>query len=668
MRIINFYFFIGAIFFFHGSVTPQSTVHDYALLKCATSIYIEYENSQANSNLSKHSESIYYLLSNSTKSVATQTYISPSGIFQLNYETTGANSVPIHDHNLNGTPDYIEQIAGYFDYSLKLLIDSLGFTAPLIDNKKYQIEFRDISAAGGTIKDPDDERYTKIILNNDLIKFGRKCGNVKDSMGLAKVTVAHELKHAVQYVYNSWRDKNWLLELDATWFEDFAYDEVDNYFNFLTASHITNPGSSFSNGMGYGNCIWMHYLTQTYGSQINREIWGIASNRENSSFTDSTHYNIFNEVLLKYGITLESALTEYFIWNYFSGTNSSSQMQSYKDSKFYPTPKSCTIIREPSSSGLLHVRQKLSADFIKILKDAIVDPFEIKLSFENSANSVVLILKHFTGTYDIKYLKQEGDSVYYSSKSSLKDVEEIVLIPISISSSSNNFNYTYLINPAIVDNDFSGPIVSVFNHDEQLDAAGFPFYITADITDKSGIDTAYIEYRFDNSNFKNTKLNRFEDNTYGAYITLDSIASNNTKELYYRIIAVDSSTSRNVSFYPIEGYCNIKINNGLFITSLQHNDKMITEYILFQNNPNPFNPSTIIRYGLPEESRVELRIYNILGQEVRTLYDGIRKAGYHEETFNGMGLSSGIYIYSLVGESTISNKKYSQVKKMLMVK
>jgi len=93
-----------------------------------------------------------------------------------------------------------------------------------------------------------------------------------------------------------------------------------------------------------------------------------------------------------------------------------------------------------------------------------------------------------------------------------------------------------------------------------------------------------------------------------------------------------------------------------------------TEYEVYQNYPNPFNPSTVIRYGLPEESRVVLRIFNILGQEVRTLFEGIRKAGYYEETFIGRGLSSGIYIYSLVGESTTSSKKYSQVKKMLMVK
>ncbi len=667
MRFINIYFFVGVILILHNSAISQNIVHDYTQLKCATPIYLEYENSEVNLNYSERSEINHYHLSNSIKSTAFQTYYSRSGIFQLNYETTGVNSVPLHDNDMNGTPDYIEQIADYFDYSWNLLVDSLGYTAPLIESKKYQIEFRNIFAAGGIIKDPDDERYSKIILNNDLIEFGKKCGNTKDSMGVAKVTAAHELKHAVQYVYNRWQDKSWFLELDATWFEDFAFDDVDNYLNYLTASHITNPGSSFSNGMGYGNSIWMHYLTQTYGMQINREIWETLS-KVNNIFNDNTYNDVIDEVLLKYGSSLETAITEYYIWNYFSGANSNSQIKTYKDAKIYPTPKYCSIISEPLSSGLLYGRQKLSADFIKLRGDAVEYPFEIKLVFENSKNSVVLILKYIDDSYDIRYLEQESDSVYYRHESRLKNIKEVILIPVSISSSSNNYNFTYRINPAIVDNDYSVPVISIYEHKEQLNPAGFPFSITAEIVDESGIDTAYIEYRFDNSNLKNTRLNKFENNKYGGYITLDSAEVKNVKELYYRIIAVDSSAFRNVSYYPIEGYSNVKIDDGLSITSIQHDDKLITGFKLFQNYPNPFNPSTKIRYGLQNESNVHLVIYNILGQEVAVLKNATQSAGYHEVEWNASRLSNGMYIYRLTAESINGENKYSEVKKMLIVK
>ncbi|MGH2567075.1 MAG: T9SS type A sorting domain-containing protein [Bacteroidota bacterium] len=68
---------------------------------------------------------------------------------------------------------------------------------------------------------------------------------------------------------------------------------------------------------------------------------------------------------------------------------------------------------------------------------------------------------------------------------------------------------------------------------------------------------------------------------------------------------------------------------------------------LFQNYPNPFNPTTTISYQLPVVSRVSLKIFSLLGQEVTTLVDGEQLAGYHRETFDARMLASGIYVYQL---------------------
>ncbi|MCS7054299.1 MAG: T9SS type A sorting domain-containing protein [Ignavibacterium sp.] len=91
------------------------------------------------------------------------------------------------------------------------------------------------------------------------------------------------------------------------------------------------------------------------------------------------------------------------------------------------------------------------------------------------------------------------------------------------------------------------------------------------------------------------------------------------------------------------------------------------EFSLEQNYPNPFNPSTKINFSLAVDSKVSLKVFNVLGQEVTTLLNGNLAAGYHEINFKADGLNSGIYFYKL--EATgIDGKSFSSVKKMILNK
>lgn len=97
------------------------------------------------------------------------------------------------------------------------------------------------------------------------------------------------------------------------------------------------------------------------------------------------------------------------------------------------------------------------------------------------------------------------------------------------------------------------------------------------------------------------------------------------------------------------------------------------EYKLENNYPNPFNPSTVISYQLPVVSDVRLVIYDILGREVITLVNGNQSAGKYSVEWNGRNasgtiLSSGIYIYRIEAKSNESEKTYSSVKKMMLIK
>lgn len=81
------------------------------------------------------------------------------------------------------------------------------------------------------------------------------------------------------------------------------------------------------------------------------------------------------------------------------------------------------------------------------------------------------------------------------------------------------------------------------------------------------------------------------------------------------------------------------------------------EYALENNYPNPFNPSTTIRYRLPLRSLITLSVFNILGQTVSTLVNGIEEAGYHAVIFDGSGLSSGMYFYRMQAGSFAKTKE-----------
>ena len=90
---------------------------------------------------------------------------------------------------------------------------------------------------------------------------------------------------------------------------------------------------------------------------------------------------------------------------------------------------------------------------------------------------------------------------------------------------------------------------------------------------------------------------------------------------------------------------------------------------LGQNYPDPFNPSTTIKYDLPTASSVSLKIYNLLGQTVTTLIEGIQQPGEKSARWNAAGFSCGVYFYKLEATSLDKPAKtFTQVRKMVLMK
>jgi len=127
-----------------------------------------------------------------------------------------------------------------------------------------------------------------------------------------------------------------------------------------------------------------------------------------------------------------------------------------------------------------------------------------------------------------------------------------------------------------------------------------------------------------------------------------------TRKLFYKISAADKNLHESPLTNYVWRYGKIpKISTGEFSN---------LEYRLFDNYPNPFNPSTKISYSIKEEGLVTLKIYDILGKEIATIVNENKPSGFYEIEFNASGLSSGIYFYKL------QSGNFTNVKKMLLTK
>ena len=107
--------------------------------------------------------------------------------------------------------------------------------------------------------------------------------------------------------------------------------------------------------------------------------------------------------------------------------------------------------------------------------------------------------------------------------------------------------------------------------------------------------------------------------------------------------------------------------HGPITVTPQATTQLPTEFALSQNYPNPFNAQTIISYAIPQDSQVSLKIFNIVGEEVRTLVDSHQSANTYQVTWNGMD-ADGKLVASGVYFSTLKAGEFSATTKMVFMK
>jgi hypothetical protein len=207
------------------------------------------------------------------QTTATHSHLSPSGKFRLNYDIAGTHAVPLADANADGIPDYIERAGEYADESWRVLVDSLGFVDPVLPGSPYRIDF--VNLGGGIYGETRPLSSTTFIRVHPTFNgFPANDDPDGNQLGSLKVTIAHELKHAIQYATSRWQGETgnpiW-VEMDATMTEEVVYPQVNDYVLYTNGSIFANPGTGTPNS--YPHASWMLYYHERLGPHFWTGVW-----------------------------------------------------------------------------------------------------------------------------------------------------------------------------------------------------------------------------------------------------------------------------------------------------------------------------------------------------------------------------------------------------------
>jgi hypothetical protein len=279
--------------------------------------------------------------------------------FAFSYVVAGPDAVPADDvAPANGVPDFVEQAGEYAETAWATLFDQAGFAAPDLAAGRYPVSFREMAAYGYT---QAQGAGTHIVLHRSFQGFPANPDPDGSAKGAAKVTVAHELKHASQFVSSGWTEGGW-LEADAVWAEDFVFDATDDYVRFLASgSPVSSPGNWLANGIAsYEDCLWQRSLTEVHGPDVLVDFFARRAAGPGEAVTAS-----FDAVLRQRGSSLGEAARRLGVWSHFCGANAWQRPVGFSEAASYPTPPVNAFL-DRTSATLTRVVSGLGTTFVLV--------------------------------------------------------------------------------------------------------------------------------------------------------------------------------------------------------------------------------------------------------------------------------------------------------------
>jgi hypothetical protein len=162
----------------------------------------------------------------------------------------------------------------------------------------------------------------------------------------------------------------------------------------------------------------------------------------------------------------------------------------------------------------------------------------------------------------------------------------------------------------------------------------------------------------------------FINDTTGFAVSSDCIYKTTNSGYSWDVNYPENRGYRDITFtnadtgFAIGTYQNtlLRTTNGAVISNVLETAVAPSDFALFQNFPNPFNPITTIQYGIARKQHVTLKIYGVLGKEVATLVNAEKPSGNYSVNFDGSRLPSGVYFYRLTAGVFTATKKLILLK------
>lgn len=275
-----------------------------------------------------------------------QQYLSESGKFTIHYVTNGIDAVPDIDANENEIPDFVEWAAEAADSSYQLQINQLGYPDPIPAGTSYDIYLKDLSSYGaygltntsrsGIFACGANSTTTCIYSENDFAGFPPNNHPESQAKGSLQVTIAHEFKHAIQYIQNNWQGETdqW-AEMDATLMEEVVYDRINDYYNYIddfSTDLFTQAHRSLIPG-SYEDITFALYFHEHIGPKFWPLAWELIAEDPQITFLQAAQ-----QVLETKNRSWKPTLLQAYAFHYASGHNSIYPSFGFEESANYPNP------------------------------------------------------------------------------------------------------------------------------------------------------------------------------------------------------------------------------------------------------------------------------------------------------------------------------------------